>query len=793
MNPDEFPLHTNTYPVTRYIRAEVALIIILAVLGTISQIKLWKIVRDRRAGREAARLQDEESKDQQESERGREIEERNRRDRAEWEVIYGDKTDTAVKVDSAIGSSINSSPKDSTSVKDREIYGTELTEMSRGSKRFSKKRSSPLINVRTALGNKSNEALVSQQSEPTSPKSSDTANNRESGETDQFTRNRESMSESYYSSINPNRLSARDSMASSMALPKNSQERDMEYLPVELAEKANERGRQEREIAARRQKRQEAVAPEGDERASLEEDRASSVAATASEDPDIDALSVALTASRAPSPYQLNLAIASSTSLAPDEILEENDDEELCRRESKKTVARDANTTKDDSQAPETSTVGPGDESVPELNGSNVGNLSEHLPRKISRVASIYRTNEWAKEAARAEHLPMDELAETTLDSVRIETKSAPEAARSEENNAAQKPESQPEAVPAPAKVEAALEKSPSSNKNPYRTSKSLSRQSSAIGLKPVYLHSQSANNSQISLQRQASNTSQAVLQRQGSSSTLNPQPKLTMQAVRNFSSPLLNQPLSESPLDTESSQSLSQRQLSSSLSANNLLDAREDKIKRRVTTTSFNAKRSSSNLNLTGQAESSLSRNDGRESNRASRLAGASTLDEEEMTLSERKALVQQRQARRKSASAQLPVPSNRMTPLPQTTWPKPTPARMNSTSQNVIFDSHQPKRTSTYDQAKQGQNWSIWQSQKATVDPARNEVLNGDVQIQLLRQKRQQTEFEAQRRAQEQKAMQEQIDSHMRMGGMHDAHRSALSRMQSKANKHASVQGAL
>ncbi len=51
LNDKLFPLGANTYPVTKGIRVETAAIIILFLFGIISQIKLWKIVRDKREKR----------------------------------------------------------------------------------------------------------------------------------------------------------------------------------------------------------------------------------------------------------------------------------------------------------------------------------------------------------------------------------------------------------------------------------------------------------------------------------------------------------------------------------------------------------------------------------------------------------------------------------------------------------------------------------------------------------------------------------------------------------------------
>lgn len=92
LNDDLFPLGAVTYPVTKGIRVETAAIIILCLIGIISQIKLWRIVRDRREKRAAERAEGQRNLEEEEENVGRQIEETNRRDRREWERVYGNGT-----------------------------------------------------------------------------------------------------------------------------------------------------------------------------------------------------------------------------------------------------------------------------------------------------------------------------------------------------------------------------------------------------------------------------------------------------------------------------------------------------------------------------------------------------------------------------------------------------------------------------------------------------------------------------------------------------------------------------
>ncbi|KAG5923381.1 hypothetical protein E4U42_004968 [Claviceps africana] len=92
VNDNLFPLGADTYPVTKGIRVETAAIVFLFLAGVVSQIKLWKIVREKRAKRAADRAQDQQNLEREEENVGRQIEESNGRERREWELVYGDGT-----------------------------------------------------------------------------------------------------------------------------------------------------------------------------------------------------------------------------------------------------------------------------------------------------------------------------------------------------------------------------------------------------------------------------------------------------------------------------------------------------------------------------------------------------------------------------------------------------------------------------------------------------------------------------------------------------------------------------
>ena len=118
LNGNVFPLGTTTYPITRGIRVEIACIILLFVVGIMSQLKIWKVIKEGR-DRKTAKLQDEEQRrEQNEEELGRRVEDISNRERAQWEAAYGDKEQPLIQhVDSGIGSEeLGSTGKGSTSI-----------------------------------------------------------------------------------------------------------------------------------------------------------------------------------------------------------------------------------------------------------------------------------------------------------------------------------------------------------------------------------------------------------------------------------------------------------------------------------------------------------------------------------------------------------------------------------------------------------------------------------------------------------------------------------------------------
>ncbi|OJD18755.1 hypothetical protein AJ78_01226 [Emergomyces pasteurianus Ep9510] len=127
LNEKEFPFNTKTYPITRGIRAELAGIVVILIMGLVSQAKLWTVIRDRRRREAALREEEQKKRDQIEEEIGRNVEEGTARERAQWEAVYGDDqrppNDSGIEIAQVEGHERHSgTPDDRRSVGQRETY-----------------------------------------------------------------------------------------------------------------------------------------------------------------------------------------------------------------------------------------------------------------------------------------------------------------------------------------------------------------------------------------------------------------------------------------------------------------------------------------------------------------------------------------------------------------------------------------------------------------------------------------------------------------------------------------------
>ncbi|KXH40947.1 hypothetical protein CSAL01_10423 [Colletotrichum salicis] len=90
LNDNLFPQDTSTYPLTKGIRVEVAAIIVIFIIGIISQKRLWNVIKDRRTKREEELAEAQRARDDEEANIGRELEARTALERQAWERVHGD-------------------------------------------------------------------------------------------------------------------------------------------------------------------------------------------------------------------------------------------------------------------------------------------------------------------------------------------------------------------------------------------------------------------------------------------------------------------------------------------------------------------------------------------------------------------------------------------------------------------------------------------------------------------------------------------------------------------------------
>jgi hypothetical protein len=736
LNDNEFPLFTDTYPITRPMRAEIAAIIIVCFLGTMSQIKIWKIVKEKKAKHDAQRIQDEEARVVLEEQVGRDVESRNRRSLAAWEETYDDKKGARVNVsDSGIGSSIDD-------------YGREGSGQYDVENASSRRQSYPLVQLRPATVEGEAQSSSKQKRASAAPSIPAFDFDLESIEYDG---------------------EAPKSKAGSSFVAPSSPNLSVPDLSVK-----DRRGVSLKRLSLQSLAQKEAL--EAAEGSPFEEDDdvASSVAATAAEPPDADALSMKL--SRPNSMYLPQMPGGGlSPSMAKEQFIEEEDDEVVGL--GVKSVASGSSPRL--SQTPGSSgEVNPFDQAA---DAEDKTALAGRLPKKISKAAANYRTNEWAKEVGRAECEPLEQVDEHTVDAVQIEMGDAAQSARANENNAAPAPPPPPPAPPAPAKA---------NQKERRRSSQRLSKTPSGAAPVPVYAHDRRQSNDSWAMPLTAKRASSNPLQ-----PVQPPQPTID---TRNVSSPILEQTMVDSPLEQQPQSPPKSRPVSRMPSMPTLMDVRREQVDNRLTSTSFMTLPDASAVpEANGQVQGS---SEGSQGDKTSLRRIPEPADPEDMTLAERKALVQ------RQSFAPLPPKADNVTrppPFRQSTQPEqfiphaalfqqanasaprpPKPVRL-STTGPALYDSHQPQRASSHNANKQAQNWSAWRSSNAVATTSRTPYVVGDQQMDMLRAHRRQSELDARAKELHAKQKQEKIDVHMRMGGMNEAHRAYMKKMQQQANE--------
>lgn len=268
-------------------------------------------------------------------------------------------------------------------------------------------------------------------------------------------------------------------------------------------------------------------------------------------------------------------------------------------------------------------------------------------------------------------------------------------------------------------------------------------------------------------------------LSRQNSSiSAKSPSPNETY-GFRNSSTPFSALPLHEAPGE-DVQPSAESRSFSTPMkvaNVNTLMDVRNERVLRKSTSMSFNRVSSTPVLKVNDPSNIDTGRGSRLEvpanTNNSPVVAGP----EEDMTLAERKAMMQQQQQlspRRDPSRASVR----------QDTWPKQGHSSMIA-NPNIIYDSHQPKRNNTVDSRRQSHMLAQWR-ESLQQDAASRNPLRGDDQAHLaMVNERRQTQIYNQAQEARREKRQSAMDLAMRSGQLNNAHRDRLRKMQAQANK--------
>ena len=787
LNDKQFPLETNTYPITRGIRVEIACIVVVFLLGLVSQFKLWKVIKARRAKNEEERKRAEDERLEAEAAIGRDIEANNEREKAEWEASYGEKRGARVHIDSGVGSSVETfGGKDQYSVKEREVDPNELSDIiERESGRNSNSETGSTLGENRVSGIAPDGVVeIGERSGRTSLDSSRKLQNSSDENQEDDLENKD-QGKDYVEG-------APEVVPLPFRVPTEEQEQqaDLDGKTEGTAILDSVAPNQGATIPLQKlslQRLNEHFAADAPER---RDDQASSVAANADDiaalddlSPDqqsnrhsVAALSV-LDAAEHLAPPKEDHVRSRPTSVASEIEMEEaieEDDEEALHREPvtidenavpvtgklSKKASSIAQSERRLSNATKTS-------KTPASSDGHPASVSEHLveqlPAKLSKIALTYRTNEWAKHIADADHPEHgEELERPSSPGIQVDTSFPEEIPKPVDVEALQQTTFSNDPV-VPTHTNSKASKKSKRNSRQSEPSNTHSRTTSAQSATPVYSFGRSP--SQQSANPRDSISASPVKPKHGS--------------VRKTSMSLTNQTLVESPIEDApetfqyngfARNAAPQNNPLASASVSNLLDERNQMLQRRPTSTSFNGFRSTPALVMMSgaipenQATRSPERVPGFPISPTQSSPTLSIFEDENMTLSQRRSLMQQHQQ-------SITTPTH-----------KPRP----SIYSTLAYDSHQPARQPSTTSVQQSARLNQWrQSLEADVQAKQPPRVVETNARQNMMDDRRQSEMRQAKKKEEESRRQSAIDEAMRRGQLDGAHRDAMRKMQAKANR--------
>ncbi|TLD23060.1 hypothetical protein PspLS_07370 [Pyricularia sp. CBS 133598] len=437
LNDRLFPLGTVTYPLTRGIRVEIAITIVIFIAGVVSQLKLWLIIKQHRQKQEVERLEARRNLDEEEARVGRQIEEAAAADRRDWEAIHGDgqyqEGQTDSPTNSASGSITNEKgiatvkQVDSTA-RSTEIKSTEVVEMSGEDEKGPTKRlqNNPMSKSNLTLVHYEEVAnpepvVVPLPFNPSLPKEGETGHDDNASSVAAYAGDEDELAADSGSN---KRLSSRQ-MSHAPIMMRSLSPGSKRASLTDMMEHSQSRELLMTKSAIRDDQRSSIEVTFDDMSTGEKEDRLA-------EDKDAEDSEVAASLARKPSSTDVasalelaTVATADITVPAPSETGKQStlvdaapttitDDVDTAR------VSQDGESNKSHLPEPAADTVmekaGKLDEQVKSPEAPKKAVLADELPQAMSRVAMSHRTNEWAKHLSLAETPVLETLKFEDLD-----------------------------------------------------------------------------------------------------------------------------------------------------------------------------------------------------------------------------------------------------------------------------------------------------------------------------------------------------------------------------------------
>lgn len=838
LNEDLFPIeYSEPYPITRGIRVEIACTILLCLLGIMSQMKIWKIIKSRRDQKAAAQRKEDERRDLAEENLGRKLEEGNGQELALWEEVYGDKESTKRNhVDSGVGTDepgslrkvsiggagnreMRNSGTDSMAMSNLE--GTTNASSARASMEVvrndmkmtpvrvaqdktsqgtSEESSSRSLEHSKYLAPPSTGASATQRLPETAPKPSVVVSFAEESSAKETSEEEKGHKKSGplpgpkivplpFTVPQPSFQDDDDASSIATFAPSEHLPLSSEHLPARSSKRYSG-GSILRSLSrrSRRLSRNEVPSEEGlmEDDEDEENDRASSVAATVDSDQDSDDGNPGLSSSKfLPSGTNLDPKPELESQLSKNPTQSEARAEEHLDRE-KRPLSLAKPLVISSEELVDNNSVGSPEALDP---ASKPARLSRLLPEGTSKVVMAFRTNEWAKhlEAAETPEPPaLDGLSRERnseeVDVVAREEPAAPLFLQELQQTALT-------AEPAPIYGERSLE-----NSNGRSASKDQLQDRRRSRPTATPRQSSSGKNTERSV-GQTSLQNMQTKKETSNPSPLKPTPSQlslnSRQALRSSSTPVTSSPLVGSPIEEGVESSFAPR---FTPSPQHLMSHRESMMRNKASSMSLNQNASSSSLNR-NSSSTSLNRN--ASSTSINRIASSTSIrnissasphpatssdslqsqnavvDQDDIPLSQRKSYLQQQQF------SQYP---SRNSLLQQSSQPpgRATPA------QHATLSSH-PNRSSSGPSPRES-TLSAWRSSLKVDSPNQEAVQEIEARRSEMLSEKRRASNSQQLSALVEAGRRESglMDRGMKRSDLQEKHREAMRRMQAGANKH-------